>query len=114
MSNELIKEKIENYWNSKESINSGNKEVCKDIQEVMNLLDNGEIRVSEKVNGVWTANQWVKKAILLSFKTNNNSIFSSITSAGGGAGGHSDDRLQLQPPRVRGAGHEHVSDGSAD
>ena len=61
MSNELIKEKIENYWNSKESINSGNKEVCKDIQEVMNLLDNGEIRVSEKVNGVWTANQWVKK-----------------------------------------------------
>ena len=47
MSNEKIKEKIENYWNSKESINSGNK-VCKDIQEVMNLLDNGEIRVSEK------------------------------------------------------------------
>ena len=80
MSNELIKEKIENYWNNKESINSGNKEVCKDIQEVMNLLDNGEIRVSEKVNGVWTANQWVKKAILLSFKTNNNSIFSSGTS----------------------------------
>lgn len=29
---------------------------------------------------VWTANQWVKKAILLSFKTNNNSIFSSGTS----------------------------------
>jgi len=80
MSNELIKEKIENYWNNKESINSGNKEVCEDIQKVMDLLDNGEIRVSEKEGGVWTANQWVKKAILLSFKTNNNSIFSSGTS----------------------------------
>ena len=80
MSNELIKEKIENYWNNKESVNSGNKEVCEDIQKVMDLLDNGEIRVSEKEGGVWTANQWVKKAILLSFKTNNNSIFSSGTS----------------------------------
>lgn len=80
MSNELIKEKIENYWNNKESINSGNKEVFEDIQKVMDLLDNGEIRVSEKEGGVWTANQWVKKAILLSFKTNNNSIFSSGTS----------------------------------
>ena len=80
MSNELIKEKIENYWNNKESINSGNKEVCEDIQKVMDLLDNGEIRVSEKEGGMWTANQWVKKAILLSFKTNNNSIFSSGTS----------------------------------
>ena len=80
MSNELIKEKIENYWNNKESVNSGNKEVCEDIKKVMDLLDNGEIRVSEKEGGVWTANQWVKKAILLSFKTNNNSIFSSGTS----------------------------------
>ncbi len=85
MSNELIREKIENHWNKKESVNSGSKEVCEDIKEVMDLLDTGEIRVSEKQGGVWAANQWVKKAILLSFKTNNNSIFSSgMSNARGG------------------------------
>ena len=44
------------------------------INEVMNLINTGQLRVSEKVNNEWITNQWVKKAVLLSFKTQNNSI----------------------------------------
>ena len=40
------------------------------IKEVINLLNEGKIRVAEKKNNEWTVNQWIKQAILLSFKTN--------------------------------------------
>ena len=33
-----------------------------------------ELRVCEKINGEWIVNQWAKKAILLSFKLNDNEI----------------------------------------
>ncbi len=38
------------------------------VQEVLNLLDQGKVRVAEKRNGKWEVNLWVKKAILLSFR----------------------------------------------
>ncbi|GAT79007.1 2,3,4,5-tetrahydropyridine-2,6-carboxylate N-succinyltransferase, partial [Ehrlichia ruminantium] len=34
----------------------------------MDLLDQGKVRVSEKINGQWIVNEWIKKAILLSFR----------------------------------------------
>ena len=39
------------------------------VDEVMTLLDEGNIRVAEKRNNSWRVNEWVKKAVLLSFKT---------------------------------------------
>ena len=41
------------------------------------LLDNGSIRICEKKEGVWIVHQWIKKAILLSFKIYDNSIIKS-------------------------------------
>ncbi len=38
------------------------------VSEVIDLLDGGRLRVAEKREGIWTANEWVKKAILLSFR----------------------------------------------
>jgi 2,3,4,5-tetrahydropyridine-2-carboxylate N-succinyltransferase len=38
------------------------------IQEIIELLDKGKIRVAEKVNQNWQVNEWIKKAILLYFK----------------------------------------------
>jgi 2,3,4,5-tetrahydropyridine-2-carboxylate N-succinyltransferase len=38
------------------------------IENTMALLDRGEIRVSEKKNGQWMTNEWIKKAILLFFR----------------------------------------------
>ena len=42
------------------------------IDEVLEQLDSGDLRVCEKINDQWVVHQWVKKAILLSFRTNNN------------------------------------------
>lgn len=42
------------------------------VEEVLGKLDNGSLRVAEKIDGQWAVHQWVKKAVLLSFKINDN------------------------------------------
>ncbi len=42
------------------------------VLEALNLLDSGERRVAEKVDGDWVVNQWLKKAVLLSFRIQDN------------------------------------------
>ena len=67
--NEL--EKIINKaFDDKQSLNEkSNKEILNAINDTIELTDKGDLRVAEKKNGSWTVNQWVKKAILLSFRT---------------------------------------------
>ena len=72
-----LKQVIENFWDEKKSINSGNTNLTKTINVVLDQLDRGIIRVCEKHNGEWITHEWIKKAILMSFKVNDNSIFSS-------------------------------------
>lgn len=42
------------------------------VEETLDLLDNGTLRVAEKQQGKWKVNEWLKKAVLLSFKINDN------------------------------------------
>lgn len=42
------------------------------VEEVLASLDNGSLRVAQKIDGEWVVHQWVKKAVLLSFKINDN------------------------------------------
>ena len=42
------------------------------IDQVITELDQGRLRVAEKINGEWVTHQWVKKAVLLSFRANDN------------------------------------------
>ena len=42
------------------------------VAEALAGLDNGSLRVAEKLNGAWQVNQWLKKAVLLSFRLNDN------------------------------------------
>lgn len=44
------------------------------IEESINLLDSGQARVAEKIEGEWVVNQWLKKAVLLSFRVNENRV----------------------------------------
>ena len=63
----IINEAFEN----KEKIDTNSdKSIVDAIRETIELTDQGKIRVAEKKNGTWKVNQWVKKAILLSFKIN--------------------------------------------
>lgn len=42
------------------------------VDEAIEALDNGSLRVAEKIDGEWVVHQWLKKAVLLSFKLNDN------------------------------------------
>ena len=44
------------------------------IEEALGLLELGQARVAESRNGAWVVNQWLKKAVLLSFRLNDNVI----------------------------------------
>ena len=42
------------------------------VVNVLDLLDKGQLRVAEKINGAWVTHQWLKKAVLLSFRMEDN------------------------------------------
>ena len=44
------------------------------INQVVGMLDTGALRVAEKINGDWVTHQWVKKAVLLSFRVRDNRV----------------------------------------
>lgn len=44
------------------------------VEEVLAGLDNGSLRVAEKIDGEWVVHEWVKKAVLLSFRLNDNEL----------------------------------------
>jgi 2,3,4,5-tetrahydropyridine-2-carboxylate N-succinyltransferase len=44
------------------------------VQQAITLLDGGEARVAEQVDGAWQVNQWLKKAVLLSFRLADNNV----------------------------------------
>ena len=52
------------------------------VDAALTLLDKGKVRVAEKKNGSWAVNQWLKKAVLLSFRLNG---MERITGGPGGA-----------------------------
>lgn len=63
--------KIEAIWNDR-SLLAVDKQV---VFEVVEKVDKGELRVAEKINGLWQVNDWVKKAILLYFPSRDMETF---------------------------------------
>ncbi len=71
MDTEQLKKIIETNFKKIEEIDPQTRGELPDaINEVISLLDIGKIRVAEKKDSKWIVNQWIKQAILLSFKTN--------------------------------------------
>ena len=70
MNLEKIEKSINDAFENKAKLDSSNKEVTELIRKTIDLLDNGKIRVAEKKDDKWQVNQWIKKAILLSFRVN--------------------------------------------
>lgn len=50
------------------SIDNADSELITAVNEVLSCLDSGQYRVAEKINNEWIVHQWIKKAVLLSFK----------------------------------------------
>ena len=74
---------IEAAWEKRDAINSGTRGEIRDaVEAALDLLDKGEARVAAKIGGEWVVNQWLKKAVLLSFRLND---MTPIAGAPGGA-----------------------------
>ncbi len=67
---------INNAFENRADITPANAsaEVRNAVNETLGLLDSGKARVAEKINGDWVTHQWLKKAVLLSFRINENRI----------------------------------------
>lgn len=50
------------------------------VTETIALLDSGKLRVAEKIAGVWVTHQWLKKAVLLSFRIHDNQVIDGTES----------------------------------
>jgi 2,3,4,5-tetrahydropyridine-2-carboxylate N-succinyltransferase len=66
-----LKSTIEAAFDAREAINAGTTGPVREaVEAALDLLDRGEARVAEKVEGQWIVNEWLKKAVLLSFRLN--------------------------------------------
>lgn len=83
MSQENLQALIEGAFEERAQLSSKNvsSEIKNAVETVIDELDKGSLRVAEKINDTWVTHQWIKKAILLSFKIHD----SSITEIPGGA-----------------------------
>ena len=72
MPNSQLEIAIEAAWDARDSISPATQgEVREAIEDTLNALDSGKLRVAEpRENGEWHVNQWAKKAVLLSFRLN--------------------------------------------
>jgi len=72
MTNELA-QVIERAWENRNELGLSTQGDIRDaVETVLTALDGGKVRVAEKTTDGWVVNQWVKKAILLSFRLNDN------------------------------------------
>ena len=69
MNSKEVEKIVEEAWNKKEQINKNSeKKIIDVINQSIEDLDSGKLRVAEKIDGKWVAHQYLKKVIMLSFR----------------------------------------------
>lgn len=75
---------IEAAFEDRASLNSNTEGEIRDaVETALNALDSGEARIAEKSANGWVVNQWLKKAVLLSFRLNPNHMITGGANGGG-------------------------------
>ncbi|MDU0810155.1 MAG: 2,3,4,5-tetrahydropyridine-2,6-dicarboxylate N-succinyltransferase [Burkholderia sp.] len=71
-----LKKTIDAAWENRLELSpkSAPINIRKAVENVIFQLDRGQLRVAEKINGYWIVHQWLKKAVLLSFRLYDNSL----------------------------------------
>jgi 2,3,4,5-tetrahydropyridine-2-carboxylate N-succinyltransferase len=83
---------IEAAWEARDGVTPASSDVREIVDQALGLLDSGQARVAEPDgNGGWQVNQWLKKAVLLSFRLNDNRIMDI-----GAAGAPAFDKVPLK------------------
>ena len=85
MSNSQLEQAIEAAWEARDTLSSATTgEMREAIEETLNALDGGTLRVAEKQeSGDWHVNQWAKKAVLLGFRIQDMAIQDGGPQGGG-------------------------------
>jgi 2,3,4,5-tetrahydropyridine-2-carboxylate N-succinyltransferase len=100
---EQLSATIDAAWEARDSINSATKGEVRDaVEAALCGLDDGSFRVAEKRDGEWYVNQWLKKAVLLSFRLNDNVVVD-----GGASGAPAYDKV---PSKFAGWGENRFRD----
>ncbi len=100
---EQLSAAIDAAWDIRDTINSASKGEIRDaVDTALAGLDDGRFRVAEKRDGQWQVNQWLKKAVLLSFRLNDNRVV-----PGGAAGAPAYDKV---PSKFEGWGENRFRD----
>jgi 2,3,4,5-tetrahydropyridine-2,6-dicarboxylate N-succinyltransferase len=82
MQSETLQSIIEAAWEKRDTVNPATGgDIRAAVETALDLLDKGEARVAEKTDGDWVVHQWLKKAVLLSFRLHD------MTAIGGAPGG---------------------------
>ena len=76
MADAQLEQTINDAWEARADISSTTQGAVREaVDTALELLDSGEARVAQKgADGGWTVNQWLKKAVLLSFRLNDNGV----------------------------------------
>jgi len=95
---------IEAAWERRAEVTPASADVRADVKTALELLDSGKARVAEPDgNGGWQVNQWLKQAVLLSFRLNDNAVMPN-----GSAGAPAYDKV---PSKFAGWGEEQFRAG---
>ena len=72
--NQKLQSAVEEAWEDRARISPGSAplKTRKAVARVLDELDRGALRVAEKLDGIWRTHQWIKKAVLLSFRMEDN------------------------------------------
>src|SRR5687768_14224300 len=73
---EQARRTIDQAWEARAALNAGSAPPAlrEAVEEVIAGLDSGRLRVAEKAAGGWVTHQWIKKAVLLSFRLDDNRV----------------------------------------
>ena len=76
---------IESAWDARDGVNTSTQDPVREaVDAALDLLDSGKGRVAEPgPDGQWVVNQWLKKAVLLSFRLNGNGVMGADTGGSG-------------------------------
>lgn len=77
-----LQQTIEAAWEDRANITLKTTGDVRDaVNKTLDAIDAGQLRVAEKAANGWQVNQWVKQAILLSFRLNDNQLMEGIAGA---------------------------------
>ncbi|MGM0525642.1 MAG: 2,3,4,5-tetrahydropyridine-2,6-dicarboxylate N-succinyltransferase [Pseudomonadota bacterium] len=73
---DYYKQKINDAFENRNALNpqTDDDDLREAVRYVIDEIDRGELRVAEKLSGEWVVHQWLKKAVLLSFRLNDNDL----------------------------------------